>query len=34
MGGDNTKTYQQPDARDTEQFWTKHGNQENIIKKN
>ena len=23
VGGDNTKTYKQPDARETEQFWTK-----------
>ena len=23
MGGDDTKTYQQPDATETEQFWTK-----------
>ena len=23
MGGDDSKTYQQPDARETEQFWTK-----------
>ena len=23
VGGDDTKTYQQPDARETEQFWTK-----------
>ena len=23
MGGHDTKTYQQPDAKETEQFWTK-----------
>ena len=23
MGGDDTKTYQQSDARETERFWTK-----------
>ena len=23
MGGDDTKIYQQPDARETERFWTK-----------
>ena len=23
VGGDDMKTYQQPDARETEQFWTK-----------
>ena len=23
VGGDDTKTYQQPNARETEQFWTK-----------
>ena len=23
LGGDDTKTYQQPDARETERFWTK-----------
>ncbi len=23
MGGDDNKTYQQPDAKETERFWTK-----------
>ena len=23
LGGDDTKTYQQPDAKETERFWTK-----------
>ncbi len=23
VGGDDTNTYQQPDARETEQFWSK-----------
>ena len=23
MGGDDTKTYQQPDAKETQRFWTK-----------
>ena len=27
MGGDDTKTYQQPDAKETERFWTKKHNE-------
>ena len=32
LGGSDTKTYQQPDIKETERFWTKIGNQRNITK--
>ena len=31
--GDDTKTYQQPDAKETERFWTKIWQPKNITKK-
>ena len=33
LGGDDTKTHQQPDARETEQFWTKIWQLKNLKKK-
>ena len=34
LGGSNTKTYQQPDATETERFGQKNGNQKKKKKKN